>query len=158
MTARRIIVVSLASFLLTPAAALAHRMDVEARITEAEPAVVRVEAGYEATEPAQEAKVTITDPTGATVAEGMTDDRGVCRLPRPAAGTYTVTVDDGAGHRTSVRLTVPENESDTAVARTTPPNKWAMTAAGLVVIGGAAVIARRVLRKSPASTAVNPEG
>ena len=155
MTASRAVVVSLAAFLLTPAAALAHRMDVEAKITAAEPTVVRVEAGFEEADPAQEAKVTITDAAGSTVAEGVTDQRGVCRLPRPPAGTYTVTVDGGDGHRTSVKLTVPESDADTAAVRTTPPNKWLMSAVGLAVIALAVFATRWLLRKPVAST---PEG
>lgn len=156
MIASRVIVVSLVALVLVPKAAYAHRLDVEATIRETDPTMIRVEAGYEEIEPAADAQVTLTDTHGVTVVEGRTDETGVCRLPRPAAGTYTVVVDSGDGHRAKVILTVPDADIQTAAARTSPPNRWLMTAAGLALIAAITVAARWLLRK-PTSPASNTE-
>jgi hypothetical protein len=137
----------LLAVLLAPSAARAHRMDVTAAIPSSAPATVRVEAGYEGDDPAQEATVRLLDGAGRVVADGTTDERGVCVLPRPSAGAYTVRVDDGQGHRAEVVLTVPSSETELAEARTGQRNRWAMTAAGLAVIAGGTVLARWLFRK-----------
>lgn len=67
---------------------------------------VQVEAGYDDDTPAERAAVTLTDADGREVAAGVTDDRGVCTVPRPAPGAYTVVVAE-AGHRARVAITVP---------------------------------------------------
>jgi hypothetical protein len=133
--------------LLVPSAAFAHKMEVAAAIPPAAPTTIRVEAGYEGDEPAQQAAVTLLDAAGGVTASGTTDDRGVCTLPRPRGGTYTVRVDDGSGHRAEVALTVPEVEAEVAEARTERRSRWGMAGVGLGLIGGLTVVARRLLRK-----------
>ena len=81
----RIAALAVAGLLLAPAVARAHKMEVEAKT---DGATVRVVAGYEGDEPTEGAKVTLADAAGAKVAEGVTDAKGRCRLPRPAAGAY----------------------------------------------------------------------
>ena len=120
-------------------------MEVEAKT---DGATVRVVAGYEGDEPAEAAKVTLTDAAGAVVAEGTTDAKGLCVLPRPKAGAYQLAVDDGAGHRAELTLPVPESEAE-VTARTERRNRWLMAAVGLAAIAGGTAVAR-LLRRKPA--------
>lgn len=89
-----------------PATAAAHKLEVVAKLPPDAPAVLRVEVGYDDDTPAEGAKVALTDLAGAVVAAGTTDEKGVCVLARPAAGGYTLTADDGAGHRATLPLEV----------------------------------------------------
>jgi hypothetical protein len=88
-----------------PAAARAHAVGAECRL---EASHLRVEAFFDDDTPAREARIRLLDGNGTLVAEASTDERGVAILPRPSAGKYQVTVDAEAGHRTNVRVTVPE--------------------------------------------------
>lgn len=38
--------------------------------------------------------ISVTDPSGAVVAEGVTDDKGVAKIPVPSDGEFTVTIDE----------------------------------------------------------------
>ncbi len=126
-------IVSLAAgLLLAPASASAHSMLVEAKT---DGPTVRVTARYEGDDPADGARVTLTDAAGAVVAEGTIDGAGLCVLPRPKAGAYTLVVDDGAGHRVELALPIPESEAE-ITARTDRRNRWLMAAVGLAVIAG----------------------
>jgi hypothetical protein len=70
--------------------------------------LVRVEAYFSDDTPAIAAHVVVRNEQNAIVAEGRTDDRGVWIFARPAAARYDVTVDGGAGHRLTQKLTIPE--------------------------------------------------
>ena len=70
--------------------------------------LVRVEAYFSDDTPAIAAHVVVRNEQNAIVAEGRTDDRGVWTFARPAAARYDVTVDGGAGHRLTQKLTIPE--------------------------------------------------
>jgi hypothetical protein len=70
-------------------------------------ACVEVETFYDDGTPAGNARVAVRDATRNLVAEGRTDPRGRWSFHRPAAGRYEVTVDAGAGHRTTVKITIP---------------------------------------------------
>lgn len=146
----RIAALAVAGLLLAPTAARAHKMEVEART---DGAAVRVIAGYEGDEPAEGAKVTLSDATGAVVSEGTTDAKGLCVLPRPKAGTYQIAVDDGTGHRAELTLPVPESEAE-ITARTERRNRWLMTALGLAAIAGGTAVARLLRRKPHPTTAL----
>jgi hypothetical protein len=124
-------------------------MDVLAKAGHPDPAAVYVEAGYEYGDPAPDATVTLTNEVGSEVARGTTNERGVCSLPRPPAGTYTVTVDDGAGHRETLTLPVPMSESEIAAVASAKRNRWLASAGGLAAIAGLTLAARRVARKTP---------
>jgi hypothetical protein len=143
----RFVALTVAGLLLAPAVARAHKMEVEAKT---DGATVRVVAGYEGDEPAEGAKVTLTDAAGAVMTEGTTDAKGLCVLPRPRAGTYRLVVDDGAGHRAELALPVPESEAE-VTARTERRSRWLMAALGLAAIAGGTAVAR-LLRRKPGPT------
>ena len=99
------VVVPLAVLLL-PSAASAHKMELVAKFPIGRP-VVRVEVGFEGDEPAEGARVRLLDSAGAVVAEGTSDAHGVCELPRPAPGEYTLVANDGDGHQAKLAVVVP---------------------------------------------------
>jgi hypothetical protein len=115
-----------------PGLAVAHKLEVVAKLPADAPTELRVEVGYDDDTPADGARVTLRDPTGRPVAEGTTDERGVCVLARPAAGRYTLTADDGAGHRATLPLEVGDGSGRPPPGRPAVP----MTAVGLAVILG----------------------
>lgn len=119
--------------LLSPMSAFAHKLEIVAKLPADAPTELRVEVGYDDGTPAEGATVTLTDRAGKPVAEGATDDKGVCVLERPKAGWYTLTADDGAGHRAVVRPKIGD------VGTTEPPPSRPavpMTVVGLAVIVG----------------------
>lgn len=125
---------AVAVLLIGPAVASAHRMDVAVVVG---PGGLTVTVRYEDETPADGATVTLS--SGAV---GTTDERGVCVLPRPAAGTYTLTAADGVGHRATLEVAVPESEDEIATVATAKRNRWLMALAGLALIGGGAMVAK----------------
>jgi nickel transport protein len=109
--ARSLVVASAtaAVVLFVPGTAAAHDLLMRWEVRQAE---VYVEAGYSygpnESEPAERAAVVVTNAAGETVCAGLTDERGVWTFPRPAAGTYTVVVEQ-AGHRATATVPVPES-------------------------------------------------
>jgi nickel transport protein len=93
--------------------ASAHALGAECRLRGDR---VEVEAYYDDDTPARDARVTVQDATKKNVAEGRTDDKGFWSFPRPEPGRYRVTVDAGAGHRTTVTITVPSAQPDDTAA------------------------------------------
>ena len=143
MTTRRLLVV-LAAVLAAPSAAFAHRLLVAAS---AGPVEVVVTVRYDAGDPGEAGTmVTLTDAAGAVIASAATDDAGRCRLPRPRPGAYTLTADDGAGHREAIPFVVPAEEVETA-AGSAVRDRWVTTLAGLAVIAGGTVLVRWFLRR-----------
>ncbi len=69
---------------------------------------VEVEAYFDDDTVAADAAVVVRDAAQAIVAEGRTDAKGLWSFAAPDAGIYRVTVDAGAGHRTTLRIKVPE--------------------------------------------------
>lgn len=103
-------VVVLVALALAAGPAAAH--DLNARVTvgpyperNVPAGEVRVEAWYgdspDDADPADAARVTVTDAAGNPVATGTLDDRGVWAFPRPGPGRYVVVV-ESAGHRAEV--------------------------------------------------------
>src|SRR5262245_20198767 len=111
--------------------AFAHKMHVHATVTDL---AVQVTAEFEGGEfvPAG-AKVRLLDGNDVEVAAGELDQAGECRLSRPAPGTYSVTVDDLAGHFEKVLLVIREGE--TGVVESPRRNRYLMAALGLALIG-----------------------
>jgi hypothetical protein len=138
----RCALVVFAALLVAPSAAYAHKM--ELRATPAADHRLRVEVTYEGGDPSDGTPVTLADAAGTTVAEATTDIDGVCFLPQPPDGTYTLTADDGAGHRAELTLT---NTTEGATTQTASRDRWLMTLLGLALIAGLTLLARRLMRK-----------
>jgi nickel transport protein len=88
--------------------ALAHKLGAECKLNGGR---VELEAFYDDDTPARNARVAVIDEGKNNIAEGRTDDKGVWSFEAPKPGTYQVTVDAGAGHRTRVKFTVPAEKS-----------------------------------------------
>jgi hypothetical protein len=134
----------------------AHKMELVATLP-ADRGVVRVMVGFEGDEPAEGARVRMLDAAGVVVVEGTSDAHGVCELPRPGPGEYTLVANDGDGHQVKEKLSVPvESESETLVigSRTSPGERFLYALLGLLVIGLLGVGARWVMRK----LSVSPPG
>ena len=86
-----------------PERAAAHDLQAIVKIL---PDEIVVEVGFEDDTPAEGARVLILDEAGTEVANGRTDDKGVCRLQKFKAGKYTATVQDPTGHRDEVPFEV----------------------------------------------------
>lgn len=126
-------VVPFAVLLSGPSLALAHKMIVTPTVTDS----VRVVVGYEDESPAEDAKVTLKDAAGAVVSEGITDAKGVCVLPRPKPGTYTLVANDGGGHRRQLQLIIPDDTSTVVPPESRTPfnSRWFRSVVGVAIIG-----------------------
>jgi hypothetical protein len=87
---------------VAPGPAAAHDLRATVKLL---PDAVEVEAEFDDDTPAEGAAVRITDAAGREVAGGKTDERGVCRLPRPGPGKFVAAV-ESAGHRDEVPFEV----------------------------------------------------
>jgi hypothetical protein len=143
---------SLLGALVTPV--LAHAHDLITTLTIG-PNDVKVEAGYDDDTPAEKAKVWVTDSTGAAVARGVLDERGVWVFPRPGPGRYEVEVQI-AGHRDIREFVIPGGEpQDQAPVTVT---SWRLdkrlgAAIGLAVIA-LVTLAVWLARRKPNSSSV----
>jgi hypothetical protein len=118
-----------------PSEVFAHRMDAEITFPEDDPEGIRVVAGYDTDEPAEEATVKLLDEANAVIAEAVTNERGIARLPRPGPGKYTIVVDDGIGHRFTKPIKLPLNAEAMPLGDASePPNRWLGILAGLALI------------------------
>jgi hypothetical protein len=70
--------------------------------------LVRVEAYFSDDTPAIDALVVVRNGQNEIVAQGRTDESGIWTFARPSAARYDVSVDGGAGHRATQKLTIPE--------------------------------------------------
>src|SRR5262245_2988950 len=102
MRTRPLVLAAAAAFaLLSPGRASAHDLQLVVMLPPDAPKELIVEAGFDDETPAEGAKVVITAADGTVVAEGKADEKGVCKLVRPAPGKYTATV-TAYGHRDKV--------------------------------------------------------
>lgn len=133
----------------------AHAVAAEAKLKDGR---VTVEAFFDDNTPATDAKVVLLDETGATAAEGKTDNSGKWSIPAPAPGKYKVIVDAGAGHRASVALVIPaptpgDSSPEVTVSQgatrdeITGPARWLWAGSGIVAIGLATGLIMFVLRR-----------
>jgi hypothetical protein len=121
-----VLLLALATVALSPAAARAHDLRLVVKLPPDEPTVVVLEAGFDDDAPAEAATVTLIDAEQYVIAEGKTDDRGVCRLPRPGPGKYTAKA-VAIGHRDRVAFEVagpPEPEAPAGDAAPTEYRGW----------------------------------
>lgn len=145
--------IGLFGMLLAPALAFAHGLGVEYKI---DGDVVHVSAYFdnegdaEAGSDTAGAKVRVLDGERRLVAEGTMDAKGTWGFPRPAAGSYKIEVDAGAGHFRRIPMTISAEPG----AATEPPtrkeftrSRWRELTLGLGIITIAAVGLRRLLRK-----------
>jgi hypothetical protein len=110
--------------------------------------IVRIEAYFSDDTPAIDARIVFRNEQHEIVAEGRTDDHGVWTCARPPAAQYEVTVDAGAGHRASQRLTIPEPSaqpesqagalSEETVREDFTRVHWLRLAMGVAIIGALA--------------------
>jgi hypothetical protein len=70
-----------------------------------------IDAYFDDNTAAASAKVEIVEGDGTVVASGTTDEKGQCRLARPAPGRYRVQVTAEGGHRAHRSLVVPGEAS-----------------------------------------------
>lgn len=112
---------------LLPTSAFAHKLTVTVA-----PAGdrLRVAAAYDGGNPADGATAVVRDATGAELGRAVLNLEGTGELPQPP-GEWLVTVDDGAGHRASVRGQGSGVESEGFGL-----NRWLAVGAGLLLIGG----------------------
>lgn len=118
--------VALLVLLITAPAAFGHKLAVTVQPL-SDPRRLEVTAVYDGGDPSDGATAVIRDASGAEVGRTTLDSNGVGILPWPT-DEWVVTVDDGAGHRTTVRFDRP--------SRGVSPNRWLMLLAGLLLIGG----------------------
>jgi hypothetical protein len=130
---------------LTAPPAFAHKLIVKVTVTEL---AVDVHAEYEGGDVVPVgSKVAVVDRFGTDLSEGVTDEAGDCRLPRPEPGVYTIAVDDHQGHYEKVVVDIREGET-TATGSATR-NRWLAGAIGLALIAGVTVAAMRRKKVSP---------
>lgn len=84
--------------------ARAHALGAECQLRSGQ---LEVEAYYDDNTPARDARVWLEDAQGRRVLQGRTDSQGRWRCPCPEPGRYRLTVDAGAGHRTTLVVRVP---------------------------------------------------
>lgn len=141
-------------FLLTPALAHAHALGAEAELRDNQ---VVLEAYYDDDTPAVGATVQAFDSAQTLVAEGTTNERGVWSMPAPGAGRYTLIVDSGDGHRTRVRLTIPEATGSSPAISDGPSREeftrfpWLNVGVGFALIGGVGLFCWLALRSRTAT-------
>ena len=114
---------ALSTLVLAAGPAFGHKLLVTA--TPGPP--LRVTASYSDGTPADGATAVVTGAGGAEAGRCTLDADGAGELPQPAGG-WAVTVDDGVGHRGSVR-------SDRRGSGEGPA-RWLTLAAGLALVGG----------------------
>lgn len=128
---------------------------------------IEVQAYYEDDAPAQNARVVVFDGQRKELAQGRTDKTGRWLAAAPPAGKYEVLIDAGAGHRVTLKITIPGTSSekpDDATQREDPPTAqvlsdgpsreeftqipWISLGAGLALIALFAVASRVLLRQN----------
>ena len=130
---------------------------------------VEVEAYFDDDSPAANARVTVWDGSKQEIAAGRTDAKGHWSFPTPAAGTYEVVIDAGAGHRATRKLKVPtEGEPKDAPASPLDPSgkesaplltdgptreeftrfPWEKIALGLALVALAGLLVRGLVRRT----------
>ena len=90
---------------------------------------LRVVAAYDGGDPADGATAVLRDAAGVELGRVTLDADGAGELPRPA-GEWVLTVDDGAGHRASLRGEGPGVGGSGSVM-----NRWLAVTVGLLLIG-----------------------
>jgi hypothetical protein len=118
--------------------ASAHVVHIDWKLTETNLVVV---AYFDNDIPADDAEVSLTAADGSVVASGKTDDTGTWRGPKPAPGTYRLSIHAFTGHDKTVSIEVPGAAAPASEEAASSGNKWlligtgaTMTAVGVVAI------------------------
>jgi hypothetical protein len=143
---------------MAPTLAEAHSLNVDCRTT-SDALEVIVSFGR-SKRPASGAAVEVRDAGGAIVARGQTAPDGVCRLGRPTAGKYRVSV-EAHEHETEVDVVVPEVESqaggELSTARPPQPAWKVWIPVGVfAVLGVVLVVCWRLRPRKTGSAADSP--
>ncbi|MCE9561076.1 MAG: carboxypeptidase-like regulatory domain-containing protein [Planctomycetes bacterium] len=125
-----VLVLVVGAVALSPGRAAAHDLRLVVRMPEETPDVLVTEAAFDDETPADEAKVTITDESGAVIAEAKTDERGVCKFARPGPGTYFATI-IAYGHRDRQKFEVTAIAGPTVEYRGLRPDQTLGLVAGV---------------------------
>ena len=136
---RQLVLRSVAFAVVLVAANHAEAHDLRLKVdTQREP--IAVTAWFGDDDPADHAKVTITDEAGEVIASGTTDDKGVWTFPRPNKGGMYKAVVESIGHREEVPFPISETGVLGGEYTGWRLNKWLGIAIGLtLLLGGSAL-------------------
>ncbi|HEV3144067.1 MAG TPA: carboxypeptidase-like regulatory domain-containing protein [Gemmataceae bacterium] len=130
----------------------AHSLGAECRLRNNQ---VELEAFYGDDTPARHANVEVRNTAGDMIAEGKTDNDGRWSFPLPAAGDYQVVVDAGMGHRTTVALTISQEQLATgqggiagSIRNQFTRTPWLRIAMGLAIVALLGLVFQMWLRRS----------
>jgi hypothetical protein len=123
---------------------------------------LRIEAWFDNETPADNAKVKLIT-NKKTLQEAVTDERGLCSIPAPGAGNYTIEVNAGGGHRTAITFTIEaavEEQTVGADKESVFQRRWLGAVIGLVIILAMTFAARRFIPSplSPGEKKAGSEG
>jgi hypothetical protein len=102
---QRLLYITVALFLFFALAGVAEAHALHAR-TSVHEQQIKVEVFFDNGAKAPRAKVVVKNKDGEEIARGETDRQGVYLFPLPSPGAYSIRADGGAGHITTLRLTV----------------------------------------------------
>ncbi|MFT3881457.1 MAG: carboxypeptidase-like regulatory domain-containing protein [Gemmatales bacterium] len=111
---------------------------------------LRIEAWFDNETPADGAKVKLLS-NKKTLHEAVTDEKGLCSIPAPGAGNYTIDVNAGGGHRTEITFTIEaaiEEQTAGADKESVFQRRWLGAAIGLGVIVALTMVGRTAFRKA----------
>ncbi|GBD37498.1 hypothetical protein HRbin36_02633 [bacterium HR36] len=167
---RRVMLLAAIAFFVAMAKLWAHDLGAEVRLRGDQ---IEVQAFFDDGSPARQARVELLHPESKLpLASARTDAHGRAWLLRPAAGSYLIRINAGAGHIHEEAITVPAanaNLSTAAMAVATDADEddvllsrgptydertqfpWLKLVFGLLAIGGMALAAYGVLRQSRSS-------
>lgn len=129
-------VVALSALLFLPAFAAAHGLDMTRTLANG---VLTVTLTYDDDQPCGGAVVKVLNAGGEVVAEGKTDDKGVCVLTAPLPGEYTIRAKTDDGHAAKGALTISADPAPPETVSTRPP-RLLYLGLGLAGIGVATVV------------------
>lgn len=97
---------------------------------------LRIEAWFDNETPADGAKVKLLS-NKKLLHEAVTDEKGLCSIPAPGAGSYTIDVNAGGGHRTEITFTIEAAVDEQTVGadkESVFQRRWLGAFTGLVII------------------------
>jgi hypothetical protein len=110
--------VALLALLILPAVAAAHGLDMARTVADGK---LTVTLTYDDDEPCVGALVKVLTAAGEVVGEGVSDKSGVCVLPAPPPGEYTIRAKTDDGHAAKGALTVSAEPTPPETVTTRPP-------------------------------------